>query len=523
MFFLDTLEALRLGVPGGAQGHEREQWVRNLHATDAPLLLVLVGRDRLRWDECDPEYQDPRYLQQHLVGGLSEFDADYFLQRCGVSDLLLRNAVLRVSVDTESDLEQGKLGYHPFSLGLCADTIFNEQTGGKTVDPATFAMQPGDTGRLAQRFLKSLGDFSHEVWVKRLALTPRFDEDAARTACSPVRDAAQEAAWLTLHRYSFVSETDDAGWWTLHVRMRNALARMASPDAVEGHRFWESYWRTRSHSEVDDAAALAWYHRYALDPNAAAREWNDIAERLRRECHMADHEQLLGWWEPIGLLARMLLTPEEAGQINSLGVEYGLATRGDRAEFSRAIACYNAAQLIHTEADCPGPWAKGQNNLGNAYSNLPTADRAENLRKAIAYYEAALRICTEADFPTDWAMTLNNLGCAYSNLPVGDPEENLRRAIACYEAALRVYTEADFPTDWAATQNNLGNAYCDLPTGGRTENLRQAIACFEGAARPHRSRLSRRLGHDSEQPGDRLCGHIIWRPKRKLASRHRPL
>jgi non-specific serine/threonine protein kinase len=32
-----------------------------------------------------------------------------------------------------------------------------------------------------------------------------------------------------------------------------------------------------------------------------------------------------------------------------------------------------------------------QNNLGNAYRNLPTGDRAENLKKAIACFEAALR------------------------------------------------------------------------------------------------------------------------------------
>ena len=32
------------------------------------------------------------------------------------------------------------------------------------------------------------------------------------------------------------------------------------------------------------------------------------------------------------------------------------------------------------------------NNLGNAYENLPTGDRAENLRKAIDAYLEALKI-----------------------------------------------------------------------------------------------------------------------------------
>jgi hypothetical protein len=36
-------------------------------------------------------------------------------------------------------------------------------------------------------------------------------------------------------------------------------------------------------------------------------------------------------------------------------------------------------------------------------------------------------------------MTQNNLGTAYSDLPSGDRGDNLRRAIACYEAAVRGY------------------------------------------------------------------------------------
>ena len=145
-----------------------------------------------------------------------------------------------------------------------------------------------------------------------------------------------------------------------------------------------------------------------------------------------------------------------------------------------------------------------QNNLGTAYSDLPTGDRGENLRRAIACYESALRVCTEADFPSDWAMTQNNLGTAYSDLPTGDRGENLRRAIACYESALRVYTEADFPSDWAMTQNNLGTAY--------GTSRRVTVARTSAAPSPATSRrcgcgpsgLPLGLGDDPEQPGQRL-------------------
>ena len=87
------------------------------------------------------------------------------------------------------------------------------------------------------------------------------------------------------------------------------------------------------------------------------------------------------------------------------------------------------------------------------------------MNAAIAHYEAALRVYTEADFPSDWAMTQNNLGIAYRDLPTGDRGENLRRAIACYEAALRVYTEAGLPVGLGDDPEQPGHRLQRPPDG----------------------------------------------------------
>src|SRR5262249_60474999 len=91
----------------------------------------------------------------------------------------------------------------------------------------------------------------------------------------------------------------------------------------------------------------------------------------------------------------------------------------------------------------------------NSYAGLPTGDRGDNLQPAIACYEAALRVRTEADFPQYSATPYTTLFRSYADLPAGDRGDNLQRAIACYEAALRVRTEADFPQDWPRPQINL--------------------------------------------------------------------
>src|SRR3989442_10592312 len=93
--------------------------------------------------------------------------------------------------------------------------------------------------------------------------------------------------------------------------------------------------------------------------------------------------------------------------------------------------------------------------LGNAYSDLPTGDRASNLAQAIGCYQQALRFLTPEAAPLEYASTQNNLGLAYWNLPTGDRATNLAQAIGCYQQALRFTTAEAAPLDYASTQNNL--------------------------------------------------------------------
>jgi hypothetical protein len=50
-----------------------------------------------------------------------------------------------------------------------------------------------------------------------------------------------------------------------------------------------------------------------------------------------------------------------------------------------------------------------QNNLGIAYADLPTGDRAENFRKAVASFENALKIFTASSFPHEHRNASANL------------------------------------------------------------------------------------------------------------------
>ena len=171
-----------------------------------------------------------------------------------------------------------------------------------------------------------------------------------------------------------------------------------------------------------------------------------------------------------------------AGLQNNLGNAYQDLPTGDRgANLQRAIQCYQQALTVYTPEAAPRDYAMTQNNLGTAYQDLPTGDRGANLQRAIQCYQQALRFRTPEAAPLQYATTQNNLGTAYQELPTGDRGANLQRAIQCYQQALRFRTPEAAPLDYAGTQNNLGLAYAKLTTGDRGENLRRALQCAERA------------------------------------------
>ena len=364
-----------------------------------------------------------------------------------------------------------------------------ERRQGREPSPETLRFRPQDWEALARRFLKSLDSDTTRRWIEKLALTPRFDEAAARAAYSSDLSAAQDAEWNALRDYSFVDQIEKpAGWLTIRSQMRWALENQPSAKlrVKEDHEWWRAYWTSRAKSEVDLAAEAAWYHRHRLAPALAGHDWNRLAEAARTAVppRMEEHFDLLHWWEAVGVLDRPPSSPEEAYDLNRLGVELYEASLGNHdSNLRQAKACYTAALRVYTEAAFPPAWALVQNNLGNVWSELPTVDQASNLREAISCYDAALRIFTEDTFPQNWAMTQANLAKVWFELPIGDRAENLQLAIAFCESAMRVFTEERFPREWAQAQSALGTLWTNLPTGDRTTNLQKAISCCKSSLR----------------------------------------
>lgn len=489
VIFLDSYERLwaEREADRSTRSRRLDEWVRDLtnSCLHCGVLPVLGGKDRLRWEEEDPEWQE--YLDQHLMGGLSAHDAQAFLSKCGIGlapperASSLQRAIIQCCGESRMPSASSS---HTLYLALCAEIVDNtRRTQGRDPVSATFSgIGPGkEATQLAGRFLKSLGNRPLEIWVEELSLTPRFDEAAALALDSARQHFNGRAAWELLTSFSFVTQ-QPGGFWKLHGTMREVLHLHVGANETQAvHTFFENHWQHQGQP------SLSWFHRWSLDPGGALDEWVVQHQAARGAARITEARRLLSQWTDIALddNERHALGDELWARTHEvLGIALWQTPVGSLAgALTAAIEHYQSALRIYTEREFPEEWARTQINLGTAYKDLPSGDPEENLQQAIACFENALRVYTESEFPEGWARTQNNLGTAYKDLPTGDPEENLKRAINCYENALHVYTEADLPQDWAWAQHNVGTTYRDLSGGNREERLRKAIEYFHAALR----------------------------------------
>ncbi len=461
---IDSIEVLRSPNDSDERLSDAHSWLRELYDPDSPLLIILAGRDRLRWQfGSEGDSSSSSYFTEYLVGGLSETDARAFLNKCGISDLELQTAILAACACHDT-ADKNDIGYHAFSLGLCADTCANYQKRNETIDSASFVPSEDDVRKLASRFLRSLGgDGVYAEWLKRLALTDRFDEIAARKCFSSAESLEQNFAWASLLNYSFLQDAGD-GWFFLHSRMKEVLDEIllnAYPARHrEAHSWWQAHWRGRSEFELDPYAALAWFHNWNLDYANALPEWDRASSDCLKRGLVHEHAELLTWFDPIPFA--LVKSPDTeirlkiAASLVCWASHLSRSPLGSRAvNLQTAIDCLENALTVYTKENYPQAWAMTQHNLGIVYRNLTTGDRAANLQKAIDCYENALTVVTKENYPQDWAKTQNNLGNVYRDLTTDDRAANLQKTIDCYKNALAVFSELDYPLEHQTVTEDL--------------------------------------------------------------------
>lgn len=487
VLFLDAYEALWSGREAGpsAQARLLDTWVRQLAALclGCGILLVIGGRDRLGWADDDVSWASD--LDQHLLGGLSGADALAFLSKCGIvpddgepAPSPLQEAILACSGAFSPS------GCHTLHLALCAEIVLNRRANeGRSPEAAEFHGIPSGqvAGTLASRFLKSLASLKMEMWVRELSVTPRFDESVALALDAERSHLNGRAGWEQLVRFSFVDRQED-GWFRIHSTMRAALAAMAEADANSvAHKWFEGHWASRSER------ALAWYHRWALDPSGAVDDWmRRHSDAIRSNAIRVAREALSEWTE---------VDLSEAGRLVSGELPWANAHAALGAALFRtpvtpritaltsAVDHIRRALTVFDRDNHPTDWASAHHVLGDIFTDMPVGDRAANLRLAIGEYNSALEVRLRESQPDEWAATSLNLAMAEARLAAERGLDGLDAAVERLNSVLPLYSPERHPQQWARTNILLGNSYHLLAQAEGPGALRSAVSHYEDALR----------------------------------------
>lgn len=398
ILFIDTYEALWEGQRTEGEFFSRDEWVRELVSHLKEVLWVITGRQKLRWQEENPDWG--KHLEQHPVGGLADTDARSFLLSCGIKEEDIRQVIVR-----------GSKGV-PFYLDLAVDTYLQIKEGQeRTPSPADFAGTPRE---VLKRFVRYL-DRAETETLKVLSIPRFWDRKLFGLLVERFKTAYPVTALPELCRFSFVQEGETPATWTIHPLMREGLVEYQDAETRQQVRqFLFDYYCQPLHEL--DSQTITDVHKTCF------------TEAFHHAKDVLGIEEFFDWFSRMEqIFAKAALWKFLIPLVEEFA---GLAE--DRLGLQHPYTVWSLS------------------SLASLYTTLGWYEQAEPL------YKRAMEICEETGHEDFWlAHCLLGAGMYYTI------QGQYAKAESCYERALAILEKVRGPEhpDVAQALNNLGELY----------------------------------------------------------------
>ena len=455
--FFDTYEAF--------WGHERalstdehfarDAWFRTLLSNldlNRGIVAVVLGRD-------DPDVANikvpNKQIDPHKVGYFSDNDAHLLLERAGVTDPDLRQALVTYASANPNEV-------HPYYLGLCADVALAANTQ-QPLNPQDFISSKSEElaekgEALINRLLKSTGKHIAHA-VRALAACRAFNYEIYKMLGQALDFDATRADFDILTSFSFVWRTRQRGdgWFRIHDLLRKLYRENQDELTLEAHAELEKHFRNSDANGEPTVIAEAIYHANHLDWERGALEWVNVFEKALETssydvCRLllAIRGELLAAIGPV--LGYMYLT---TGDYHTRLAQY---TEGS-LEYEEAISIYD--EVIEQgleDLSTLGMKEVVLVKLGDLQANLTQFD------KALQSYETAIASCRKTISLSSNSIAASVIAHKYIGFALtrlGELQARLahhEEASQSYKDAIAAYQEVlSHMPDWANGLASLRN------------------------------------------------------------------
>jgi tetratricopeptide (TPR) repeat protein len=436
------------------------------------IVAVVAGREPPRWPRAADKPIPVEYIELIPVGHFGLVDADYYLQRAGVS-----NDALRAAVNEFCRVEDEE--YHPLLLGLAADIVLASELYGKSIHPKCFKSLPqiGEKTRYLIGLLLRYVDKEMEHAVRAMAACRAFDRNLYLMLGSRLKFHATESAFCHLTSYSFVRPVEGAEGQ--RYRIHNLLRRLwdESDDQTlrAAHAELIQHYYECVMGGDEEAIAEVVYHVNRLEPERGVHEWTAAFEQaLQRSRHTVCAHLL-------SVLPELEVGTEfDNGMIAFITGRYFAAIeRHEEAEIEYHAAI-NAFDEAPDDVNARSNQGLAQQKLGVLLTGLSRYAEAErSFKEAITICDKVLRLAP------DYVDAYNNRGSAL--LGLGELQVRLSRhaeAERSYQDAIAAYGEVlRLAPDFVPAHNNLGLALTNLG------ELQMRLSSHEAAMQSYRDAI----------------------------------
>lgn len=246
VFFLDSHEVILRRDAFQTARRSGDEWLRELIGSAENGLYVIAGREYLKWSDFNPEWED--YLEQHILGELTDEDADYFLSSVPVLEPEIRRAI----IDTAHGV--------PLYLDLCATNYMIQKQSGQGVEEADFRLAERDVVR---RFISHLDSEQAEA-LKVCALVERFDYDLFIALMKSLNIHFPATLYTEFCETSYtVAINEDAHIYKIHDCVRGFIS-----DEMQPHLAYRVLSAILQHAEeafsLRAASRISWVYQQAF-------------------------------------------------------------------------------------------------------------------------------------------------------------------------------------------------------------------------------------------------------------------
>ncbi|XQQ05359.1 MAG: hypothetical protein EDM05_65035 [Leptolyngbya sp. IPPAS B-1204] len=462
---------------------ERDEWLRRLLRglnLKAGIVVVVAGREAPRWAEAGtvkPKTEIPsQYLRVRPVSHLAAADAQVYLQRVGLTDGALRQALIDYA-----SVEPNQV--HPLYLGLGADGVLQAKDRGVQLTAADFTTLPETADKskvLITRLLKYVEpEIAYAVYA--LSACRAFNFELYRLLGQTLDFQSTRPSFELLTRFSFVWRTQRQGqtWYRIHDLLRRLN------DAEHQETTQRAHTVLRQHYQAQKEAAEAIYHLNRLNWEQGVEVWIVTFDQALRYGRYEQCRKLLEVQSELMIQSDFQLGRISQSQANYFAqlAQYQEAIQ----EYHEAIAAYDQA-LLQVPDDI-----SALNNKGLTLQCLAEVQATlSQCQNAIQSYAAAIAVFDQAlqQAPDDIS-ALNNKGIALQCLAeVQARLSQYQEAIQSYAAAVALYDLAILREPGnIMTLNNRGNTFQRLASVQSTlsyhvaaiQSYESAIAMFDQA------------------------------------------